>query len=545
MTFPKVISTCGVVLAAASFAPTTGADTAVVCDEYLEASAALPGLELESCRMLETQATLEGREYVRLDMGISGTIDGVVVLSGPRTNYFTQFPEFVFAQAGNATPQKRGVGHFLAEQGSAMVLLFPSDASAWNGRMWLTAHGAGVSFKRGTLEPWDQNLDPTDPFAGISNYERLMLAKGFAVAKTRRSTHKDEGDVAVTLEDGSTVLRNVTEQPRLIMGFGKVAENVLAKRLGKTPTHTYWYGHSSGARPGRLLNYAPGVNRDSDGSPIIDGVLAGDSGAGLWVPILYQGGEDVLFGTAADRERFVEQIDLSHMLYVNHTSDDPPPWASQNYLANKRINAKSLLDKGLSGKHRVYELHGVSHSGGEYWYDTRRRGDVQILDLAPVMGAFIDLLDTWVTTGKEPPPSMSDWSELGDADGDGIVENPGLRLPEVACPLGLYYQYPPSRGTGGVGTTGFAPFDGEGLEPLDGRGVFVDMNLSRYRDRRETVTEAWQRLGLLDRDESLSREKYTTCVTGVVDELRGRRLLSVEHADRYKLEAAEATLPAR
>jgi hypothetical protein len=530
---------------AASIAAPARAGAPEPCEEFLSAAEFLPGLTLDSCRMLETKLTHEGRAYTRLDIGLSGTIDGVTVLAGPRTNYFTQFPEVVFQQVGNQTPQKRGVGRFEAEQGSALILLFPNDPADWNGRMWLTAHGAGASFRRGTLRPWDANLDPDAPLASFSKYERLMLEKGFAVAKTRRTTHKEDGDVTVTLEDGSTVLRNVTEQPRLVLGFGKVAESVLAARLGRTPTHTYWYGHSSGARPGRLLNYAPGANRDADGSPIIDGVLAGDSGAGLWVPILYRDGADVLFRTAAEREAFVKQIDLSHMLYVNHTGDDPPPWASRNYLANKRINAKALLDKGLSPKHRVYELHGVSHSGGEYWYTSRRRGDVQILDVARLMGSFIDLLDAWVTEGTEPPPSMSDWPELGDADRDGVVENPGIRLPDVACPLGLYFQYPPSRGDGGVGTTGFVPFDGEGLEPLDGRGVFVDMNLNRYRDARETVEQAWRRLGLLARGEPFSREKYTACVASAVEKLRARRLLSEEIAELYEQEAATAALPIR
>ena len=140
---------------------------------------------------------------------------------------------------------------------------------------------------------------------------------------------------------------------------------------------------------------------------------------------------------------------------------------------------------------------------------------------------------------------MSDWAELGDADRDGVVENPGVRLPEVACPLGLYHQYPASQGAGGVGTTGFARFDGKGLEPLDGRGVFVDMNLNRYRDARETVTQAWRRLGLLSRGESFSRERYTACVASVVEGLRARRLLSEQIADLYKREAASAALPTR
>jgi hypothetical protein len=505
------------------------------CDGWLAGARALPGLALESCRMIETPFTWKGRDYVRIDIGLSGTIDGVTTTSGPRNNYFTQFPEFVFEQVGNKAARKRGVGRFEADHGTAVVLLYPRER--WNGRMWLTAHGAGPSFEAGTLDPWDFEADPGAPLGGISSYERLMIEKGFAVAKTRRPTHREVGDVEVTLEDGTVVKRNLTEQPRLVVGFGKVAGRALQERLGKEPTHTYWYGHSSGARPGRLLNYAPGANRDADGTPLIDGVLAGDSGAGLWLPILYRDGQDVLFRTDADRAGFVKQIDLSHMLYVEHTKDDPPAWASQNYLANKRINAKTLGEKGLGAKHRLYEIHGVSHSGAPDWHVSRQRGDVRILELAPLMGAFIDMLDAWVVGGKEPPPSRSDVAALG---GGG-----GVRLPEVACPLGVHFQFPTSRGAAGVAQTGFAPFDGEGLEPLDGRGVVVDMNLNRYRDQRETVTEAWRRLGLLQGGETFSRERYVACVRSTAEGLRALRFLSEADAAAYAQAAAHGPVPAR
>ena len=115
--------------------------------------------------------------------------------------------------------------------------------------------------------------------------------------------------------------------------------------------------------------------------------------------------------------------------------------------------------------------------GGEYLEDGRD-GDVTILDLSRIIDALIDVLDDWVEKDIPPPRSKSDWLELGDIDGDGVIENEAIALPEVACPLGLYYPYPPSRGESGVGWTGFAAFDGQSLEPLDGRGVFVDMNLN-------------------------------------------------------------------
>ncbi|MBI4482182.1 MAG: hypothetical protein HY652_04750 [Acidobacteria bacterium] len=560
--FPFWVSWLPIFLGSATALPLLTAqssnDDVVSCNEFMVPKTEINGklVGQEDCRMEETEVTFQGQKFRRLDMGISGTIDGYTAKEGRYNFYFNSNPEFVFLQGGNTNPFYHGIGRYEAAKGSSMILLYPQDRSAWNGKMFVTAHGAGASFARGTLKAWDKNLDRSDPLKDISKYERLMLEKGFAVAKTRRSTLMTGGDSIVTLDDGTVLAdRNVTEQPRLIMGFAKLAENVLKSRLGREPSRTYWYGHSGGARPGRIVNYQPGLNVDKDGKPIIDGMIADDSGAGLWLPIVFKDGKDVLFANAKDRERFVPQIDISHLLYVNETADDPPPWASNNFLANKRINAKVLRDKGLGNKHRMYELAGVSHSGGEYLPDGKR-GDIEIADLSKLMDGLIDLLDQWVEKGVEPPPTKSDWAELGDVDKDGIIENGAVALPEVACPLGVYYIFPPSAGPSGQGTTGFAPFDGNGLEPFDGRGWvdagpdnpnrfrnYVDMNRNGYRDYRETVTEAWRRLGLLKHNETFSREKYVACVRAAVEKLRAENFMTPKVASFYIEHSAKTSLP--
>ncbi len=490
----------------------------------------------DTCRMIESDLTWQGHTYRRVDMGLSGAIDGYTPKDGPRTGYFTQAPDFVFPQVGNTSTIFHGVGRYEADKGTAMIVLYPKEASAWNGRMFVTVHGGSRSLARGNLRPWDRNLDPANPAKDLSKYELLMLQKGYAVAKTRRNTDSAKGDVVVTLDDGTVVNRNLTELPQLIIGFAKVAEHLLAARLGRQPDYTYWYGRSAGARPGRLVNYQD-INRDANGRPVIDGILSDDSGAGLWLPVVEKGGRDVLFSTPAERERFVKQIDLHHLLYVNETEDNPPSWVSRNYLENKRRNAVLLREKGLGAKHRAYEIHGVSHIAGED-DEVAITGDMKVLELTRLMDGIIDLLDAWVTKGVEPPPSMSDWAGLGDANGDGAIDHPAIALPEVACPLGLYFQYPTGSGRGGITVTGFAPFDGKDLEPLNGLGVFVDMNLNRYRDRRETATEAWRRLGLLGANETFTREKYTACVEGVVRGLEAARLIGPAAASSYRQQAA-------
>lgn len=94
-----------------------------------------------------------------------------------------------------------------------------------------------------------------------------------------------------------------------------------------------------------------------------------------------------------------------------------------------------------------------------------------------------------------------------------------------------------------MGTTAFAAFDGKSLEPLDGRGVFVDMNLNQYPDNRETVTQAWRRLGLLKSDVKFSQETYVDCFRATVAKLRKENFITEERAALYLEEAAQVELP--
>jgi hypothetical protein len=394
--------------------------------------------------------------------------------------------------------------------------------------MWVTVHGRGRSFKRGSLKAWNKNLDPANPLDDLDKFEMLMVAKGYALVKTHRTSETLGGDVQVTLEDGTFYAeRNLNDNTQYVIDFTEVAERALQRRMGQAPRRTYFYGHSAGARIGRTLNYTPNLNRGRDGKPVFDGILADDSATGLWLPVVMRDGKDVSLVTDAEKAAFVPQLEVTHQMYNAESPGEKAPWISTNYLRNKRENAKILRDKGLSSKHRMFEVRSISHNGGEgleagspsTTLGAGRR-DVEILDLSRMMDRFIDMLDAWVDKGIQPPPTRSDWAELGDANHDGEIEHPALSFPEVACPLGVYRQYPPSSGTGGVGSTFFAAFTGEGLEPLDGRGVFVDMNSNGFWDFRETPAQAWRRLGLLGEKEPLTREKYAACIQTAAARLR-------------------------
>jgi hypothetical protein len=225
-------------------------------------------------------------------------------------------------------------------------------------------------------------------------------------------------------------------------------------------------------------------------------------------------------------------------MYNNIWDHKMPGYMSSSYLANKRSNARVLREKGLApAKERMYEIRGISHSGGEN-LPNGKRGEIEILDLSRMMDRFIDILDAWVENGTEPPPSRSDDPATGDADRDGVVDHPALAFPEIACPLGVYFPYPETTSA----TTSFAAFTGDGIEPLDGKKIFVDMNRNGVWDYRETPTQAWRRLGLLQKNEDLTREKYVACVQNAAERLHTDGFFSEKTAADYVQRAKTADL---
>jgi hypothetical protein len=448
----------------------------------------------------------------------------------------------VFQQTADPGPIYHAVATYERDKGAAMTVIYPNERAAWNGKLWMTVHGRGASFTQGNLKAFNKNLDRANALGDLNKYDRLMLSKGYVLVKTRRTSAEGLGEIKAVLEDGSTVdYVAFNDSHRYIMDFTDVARKAVERRLGQAPRRTYFYGHSAGARIGRGINYTPGLNRRPDGTPFFDGVLADDGAAGGWLPVVMKDGKDVLFASDADKAAFVPQIDISHQMYNNIWPSKKADYMTSSYLANKRNNARILRDKGLHTKERMYEVRSISHSGGESLpegpagsFGAGRRGEVQILDMSKLMDRFIDMLDAWVEKGVEPPPTRSDWPELGDANRDGTIENPAVAFPEVACPLGLYFPYPNNT----AGSTSFAAFTGNELEPLNGDGTFVDMNRNGVRDHRETPTAAWRRLGLLRSDEELTRDKYAACLQAAAEQL-GREGFFSDKTVRWYVEQAK------
>lgn len=115
------------------------------------------------------------------------------------------------------------------------------------------------------------------------------------------------------------------------------------------------------------------------------------------------------------------------------------------------------------------------------------------------------------------------------------TRNHAIALPPIACPTGVRFPWPPPNGS--AQTTGYVPYDGTSLEPVDSRGFLDDLNGNGTRDPLATMQEAWRRLGLLNPSPTLTGGAYVDCVTGAVDALVRERLLAVSVASWYIAQA--------
>ncbi|MGY8814887.1 MAG: hypothetical protein ACKVHQ_09230 [Gammaproteobacteria bacterium] len=511
------------------------------CESYLPSLRVVDSYKLgpETCKMQETEVSYQDKDYIRVDMGLNGTVEGYVTRERDYHEYLTNAPELVFPQAQASDVQEPvfAVANYEMNRGAAVILIYPKSRTDWNGKLWVTVHGRGRSFNNGSLKIWHKYLDPDQPMAIFNKLQKSMLTLGYAVAVTLRTSEESVGEIIATLSDGTVVdWVAFNDSHSLIKDYTVVAETAVRRRLGKLPEKTFLYGKSAGARLARGMNYyGQRLNIDGNGKPIFDGFLVDDSAAGTWLPVVMENGQDVLLTTTEEKRAFVPQLEIAHQAYWNFNNHDLPEFVTYSFLANKYNNARILKEKGLMDKFRIYEIRQLSHDGGSTTADGRK-GKMQILDLSLFMEGAIKLLDAWVE-GEPPPPSRSDFPIIGDVDSDGDLDFPAISYPEVSCPLGRFY--PPRSG---AGTTTWAAYTGKGIEPRDDNGVFVDMNGNGLWDFRETPEQAWQRMGLLKKGEPLTRTRYVDCVRGAAGELAEEGFFDAEIVEEYVMKARSKNL---
>ena len=130
---------------------------AVSCDEFSAATKQIMGkpVGVEECRIIseETVFSIKGHKFRRVEMRITGTVDGwASTEKGSRAIYFTDGPDFVFAQSG-LTRARVASGGTNPSTGHGMTIFYPEDSRHWNGKLYMTAHGAGSYGAIGTLMP--------------------------------------------------------------------------------------------------------------------------------------------------------------------------------------------------------------------------------------------------------------------------------------------------------------------------------------------------------------------------------------------------------
>jgi len=231
------------------FAEHASAADARSCDDFLPPLRDDLGKKVgpSSCMSMQNDITIDGRAYRRLDIGLSGSVEGYVARTGAYKEYLTNAPDLVFPQTGNPGPIFRAVASYERDKGAAITMVFPRDPAAWNGKLFVTAHGRNRSFKDGTLKVWDKYLDPTKPSADLNKYDLLILAKGYALAKTYRTSIENIGEIKAVLEDGAAVdYVAFNESGAYIKDFAAVAKKAVANRLGRAASRTYSLSRRNG-----------------------------------------------------------------------------------------------------------------------------------------------------------------------------------------------------------------------------------------------------------------------------------------------------------
>ena len=71
------------------------------------------------------------------------------------------------------------------------------------------------------------------------------------------------------------------------------------------------------------------------------------------------------------------------------------------------------------------------------------------------------------------------------------------------------------------------------------------MNRNGTRDKRETVTQAWHRMGLLKAGATFSRARYVECVQSTAAKLRKENLITEEIASLYLQDAQKEAFPSQ
>ena len=502
-----------------------GADNTTNCPDLLVPHSVVAGYSVgeTACSVTATSSFVDaaGQPWQRVDLALSGTAGGYSdpVTVGNTRKDITDVPNVLYPQFGitSWTPALGTYAGGADGQGAGISVLFPTTPGQWTGKVAVLVHGQADNSPLGQLVPQPGGTLPQGTFDNL--YADEFVDAGYAVIYTRRPA---AGGVPTRLANGTTLDESVNDNITMLRDFLRTGERLLADRLGGKPSLVVWYGHSAGVIAGRLFNYS-GLNDEPGGGHYVDGFLSDDPGGGLPLPLAMPEGQVLGVHDArvtypsnavlpeSTRDQMVPEFTFGHALYL-----DQHTWLPDvTYLSLKQLGDQLYRREGLAGKTRLYVVGGVSH------IPNSTGSPAHTLDMGALIQAAIPVLQDWVTRGTPPPPSIT-----------GVDS---VRLPPIACPTG--YRYPWPAPAGAASQTGFAPYDGTTPEPVNSRGALVDVNGDGVRDAMPTVSQAWQRLGLIRSGQSVTQQVYVSCVRHDVATLRSQRLLTPATATWYVRQA--------
>jgi hypothetical protein len=512
-----------------------------------------------SCEVTD-QSTVQnnkGQNFNEVNIGIGGTAFGYLDpnTQGNTRKDLTDVPNVLFPQFG-ITSWSPAIGTYTgtataSDAGAGITVLYPQNKADWNGKMFFAVHGQSNDTPIGAIVPQAVGAAVTnDTFNNL--YADEMINQGYAVVYSRRPAVS--GVPSTIVGTNTTLDESLNDNVDTLLSFLQSGQKLVQQQMGKSPSETYWYGHSAGVIVGRLLNYS-GLNKAPNGKPYINGFLDDDAGGGLPLPVSMpegqvlgeQGNEatfpqsDLLFQTPQQKTSFTKEINFAHDMYESYHT-----WLSEvSYLQLKRENTK--LDDQLGVPARTYEVAGVSHIPNSDGSPTNT------LDMDGLISSAITNLDAWVTHNTQPPASIVNTASVStsapivtssnpapDAKTNNVDKQTSVQLPPLACPTGIRFSQPAPNGS--PTSTGYAAYDGSSLEPVNAGGQLVDVNNNGVRDTMPTMTQAWRSLGLLGQNQQLTKGVYVSCVQQSVNKLTSEHLLSQSVADWY-VQTASSTYP--
>ena len=531
----RAISLGAAALCIAGLAAAPAPAAADTCQRYLTPQQTVAGYRVGemSCQISSGAdfTDARGSTWHELDLAISGTAAGYTDTATATANFrrdLTDTPDLLFPQFGITqwAPASASYSGGSGTAGAGISVLYPADAAAWNGDAVLLMHGQADDVPLGTMVPQQPGEPlPADTFNNLFADE--WVDAGYAVIYVRRPA---ASGVTATTRAGQQIPSSLNDNVRVGLDFLASGQKVIAHQLGRAPARTLAYGHSSGTIWGLLADES-GLDTRPGGAHIISGFLFDDPGGGFILPLqMPQGqilGERGPLATyppgsylpQALRRQMAPGLVLAHADYLaTHT------WLpGVTYLTLKQQAQQLYQAEGLTGTMRTYVIAGVSH------IPASTGSPPGTLDYGPLIQALIPMLAGWVAGGTPPPPSIA--APPGNT-------NPALqlRLPPIACPMGVRYPWPyPS---GGPTATGFVPFgDGTTLEPVNSQGALVDVDHNGYRDPLPSLDAAWRALHLIAPGQHVTRAVYVHCVTDAATALQRRGLLTPAGVAQYSAAA--------